>query len=125
MKNFWSKWTISASSGLFGKVVLVVAVSIGAGYAGTKIIGMPEDSPVAQAIARLIPFYIPFVTSVFFMNLSLILNWLSERRESKIKESESKNEELRLQNEGLKLQKEILELEIQRENQQSYPDNQK
>ena len=114
--GFWKKMVISASSGLFGRALFVVAITLGAGYAGTKFIEMSEANPIVQAIAKLIPFIIPFLLISIFMNLHLILDWLSERREAKVRESESKNE-------GLRLQKEILELEIQRDNQRSTQDD--
>ena len=53
MKNFWSKWFISASSGFFGKFVLALTLLI-AGTLGTVYL-LPKDNVVTTAIAGVIP----------------------------------------------------------------------
>ena len=108
--GFWKKMVISATSGLFGKIVLVVAVSLGIGFASTKFIALPEDSVIAKDLMRLLRFVVGVGLGILAVSLPMILRWLSERRQDRIRE--------------LELKKEILELEIQKENQQSPLDNQ-
>ena len=108
MKNFGKKWFISASSGLFGKVIFVI-VLLAAGIVGTAYL-LPEESAITKSISALVTFFVITVTMQFFFNLNTFKEWAQERRQDEIRK--------------LELEKDILELEIQRENQQFPPDNQ-
>ena len=108
MKNFWSKWFISASSGLFGKAIFVI-VLLTAGIVGSAYL-LPEESAITKSISALVTFLVVTGSMQFFFHLNTFKEWAQERRQDEIRK--------------LELEKEILELEIQRDNQQSPPDNQ-
>ena len=97
---------------LAGTILLILGIII-----VPKFISLPADNEVTQKLIDLVYKICFMVYGVLLLFLPKILDWSNERRETRIRESESKNE-------GLRLQKEILELEIQRDNQQTTPDNQ-
>ena len=114
--GFWKrnreKIAVDTISGLLIRIVIGATLLVLGIWIAPKFVTLPVDNVIVKELidlARRAILYVYFIL-IFFMRE--ILNWLSERREAKIRESESKNE-------GLRLQKEILELEIQRENQQS------
>ena len=45
MKNFGKRWVISASSGILGKIVLVL-LCLGAGIVGGQYISVPIDKDI-------------------------------------------------------------------------------
>ena len=45
MKNFWSKWFVSTSSGILGRMLLVV-LCLGAGFVGGQYISIPIDKEI-------------------------------------------------------------------------------
>ena len=108
MKNFWSKWFISASSGIFGKLIFIL-ILLAAGIVGSKYL-LPEESAITKTVSSLITFLVITITIQFFVHINTFKEWAQERRQNEIKK--------------LELEKEILELKIQQEHQQSPPDNQ-
>ena len=106
MKNFWSKWFISASSGLFGRLLFLIII-LGGGIVGSAYL-LPEESAITKTISSIMMFLAVTVTLQFFFNLNTFKAWAQERRQDEIRK--------------LELKKEIIELEIQRDNQQSPSD---
>ena len=115
MRNFGKKLLISASSGVLGKVLLVV-FGLCAGFAGSKFISLPADNSLVKGIlvGIFIIIFIPVLlgSMVIAAGFESILEWLSIRRNQE-------NEKLELENENLKLK-----LELRRQEQQFPPDNQ-
>ena len=114
MKNFGKKWFISASSGVLGKVLLVV-FGLCAGFAGSKFISLPVDNTIVEKVLTgiFVVIVILILPSFFLIMMYLleILEWLRIKKEQE-------NEGLELKNENLKL-----ELELLREKRQSQPDD--
>ena len=108
MKNFWSKWVISASSGILGKIVLVL-LCLGAGVVGGKFISVPIDKDIIIGAGFFIGIIALFFAFLSPYILAMILEWSAHRRESE-------NEKRQLENENLKLKLELQE-------KQSQPDN--
>ncbi|MCY4554149.1 MAG: hypothetical protein OXC79_10790 [Candidatus Poribacteria bacterium] len=108
MNNFGKKWFISASSGILGKIVLVL-LCFGAGVVGGNFISVPIDKDIIIGAGSFIGFIAVFFAFISPYILAMILEWLSDRRESE-------NENLQLENENLKLKLELQE-------KQSQPDN--
>ena len=108
MKNFWSKWFISASSGIFGKLFAIVL--LGGGIVGSVFL-LPEESTIVKSIVSLMPFIVGYGLSSVFINLPLFKEWSREARADRIREKELDNENLKLQ------------LELREKNQHSPPDN--
>ena len=101
MKNFKKKWFISASSGIFGKILLVF-LGLGAGYVGSTFISLPIDKDILKGIGfivGMVVFIFSFGAFIYFLDF---LEWLAHRRESE-------NERLQLENENLKLKLELQE----------------
>ena len=111
MKSFWSKWTISASSGLFGKLLFLIIVLCG-GIVGSAYL-LPEESAITKAMSTLVSFFVITVTMQFFFNLHTFKEWSREIRADRIKEQELRNEELKLK----------IELEKHQKKRQFAPDN--
>ena len=108
MKNFGKKWVISASSGILGKIVLVL-LCLGAGVIGGQYISVPIDKDIIIGAGVFIGVIALFFTFMIFIELPLILQWFAYRRESE-------NEKLQLENENLKLKLELQEKLSQRDN---------
>ena len=109
MKNFRKKWFISASSGLFGRLLFLIII-LGGGIVGSAYL-LPEESRITKVIASLIQFVVIYGMMNFFWNIETFKNWWSEGRETKIRELELKNENLKL------------ELELQQQKKQPTLDN--
>ena len=116
MRKFWSEWFISASSGLFGRILILI-VGMSAIYFGSKYVALPIDNVVIKEFIDLIHTIVLAVYGILLFKMPDILNWLSEKRKGRIKEQELRNENLKLENENLKLQ-----LELRQQEQQSLPD---
>lgn len=108
MKNFKKKWFISASSGIFGKILLVF-LGLGAGVVGGQFISVPIDKDIIMGSGLFIGIIALFLAFLSPYILAMILEWLAHRRESE-------NKRLQLENENLKLKLELQE-------KQSQPDN--
>ena len=109
MRKFLSEWFISASSGLFGRILILI-VGVSAVYVGSKYIPLPTDNVVIKEFIGLIHTIVLAVYGILLFKMSDILNWLSEKGKNRIKE-------LELENENLKLQ-----FELRQQEQQSLPD---
>ena len=92
MKNFGKKWFISASSGLFGKVIFVIVLLAAAGIVGSVYL-LPEESAMTRSISFLVSFLVITVTMQFFFNLHTLKEWAQERRQDGIKKLELENEQ--------------------------------
>lgn len=107
MRNFGKKWFISASSGIFGRILLVV-LCLGAGFVGGQYISVPIDKDIiigAGVFIGMITLFFPFLSPYI---LAMILEWLADKRKSE-------NENLQLENENLKLKLELQEKQAQRD----------
>ena len=116
MENFWSKWFISASSGIFSKLLFII-VLLGGGIVGSMYL-LPEQNALTKKLVSLTPFFVGYIASSLPMYLGIIRNWRREAKEDNFRELELKNDNLKLENENLKLQ-----LELRGQEQQSTPDN--
>lgn len=114
MKNFWSKWFISASSGIFSKLIFIT-VLLGGGIVGSMYL-LPEESELTKKLVSLTPFFVGYIASSLPMYLGIIRSWRREAKEDNFRELELKNENLQLENQKLKL-----ELELRQQEQQSPP----
>ena len=101
MKNFKKKWFISASSGMLGKILLVV-FGLSAGFVGGQFISVPIDKDIIAGAGVVIGIVVILFAIVISASFPLILEWLADRRESE-------NERLQLENENLKLKLELRE----------------
>ena len=114
MRNFGKKWFISASSGVLGKILLVV-FGLCVGVAGSRFISLPVDNNLIEKILTGILFLIIISVFPFFffvmVYFSEILEWLSVKNQQENKGLELKNEKLKL------------ELELLREKRQSLRDD--
>ena len=112
MKNFRKKWFISASSGIFGKILLII-FGFGVGIVGSQFFSVSIDSDIIKVVMGVAAFVIGLVaillTVMICVEFPQILEWFAYRRESE-------NENLQLENENLKLKLELQE-------KQSQPDN--
>ena len=108
MKNFWRKWIISASSGIFSRILILI-VGVGAVYVGSKYITLPTDNVVIKEFIGLMRTIVLAVYSILLFKLPDILNWSNEKGKDKVKEKE-------LENENLKLKLELQEKQSQRDN---------
>ena len=117
MRKFWSEWFISASSGLFGRILILI-VGVGAVYIGSKYITLPTDSVVIKEFIDLMRTIVFAIYGILLFKLPDILGWLSEKGKDRITEKELENENLKLENKNLKL-----ELELQQQKKQSTLDN--
>ena len=108
MKNFKEKWFISASSGMLGKILLVI-FGLSAGLVGSQFFSVPIDKDIIAGAGIVIGIVVILFTIMIIFSFPLILEWLADRRESE-------NERLQLENENLKLKLELQE-------KQSQPDN--
>ena len=108
MKNFGKRWVISASSGILGKIVLVL-LCLGAGIVGGQYISVPIDKDIIIGAGVFIGIIALLFTVMICAELPMILQWFAYRRESD-------NEKRQLENENLKLKLELQE-------KQSLPDN--
>ena len=108
MKNFGKKWFISASSGILGRILLVV-LCLGAGFVGGQYISVPIDKDIIVGAGFVVGFVVILFTITICVEFPQILEWFTYRRESE-------NEKLQLENENLKLKLELQE-------KQSQPDN--
>lgn len=109
MKNFGKKWFISASSGILGRILLVV-LCLGAGFVGGQYISVPIDKDIIVGAGVVIGFVVVLFAFLSPYFLSMILEWSIHKGNSKI-------ESQKLENENLKLK-----LELQRQEHQSPPD---
>ena len=105
--KFIKELLISATNGLFGKLLLVL-IGAGGGFTVSKVV---TSDNTQGTITILMTFNFAVVCSMigFFRNLNIFKEWAREQRQDEIKK--------------LELEKEILELEIQRDNQQSSQDD--
>lgn len=105
--KFIKELLISATNGLFGKLLLVL-IGAGGGFTVSKIV--TSDNTQATTMI-LITFNFAVVCPMigFFRNLDTFKEWAQEQRQDEIRK--------------LELEKEILELEIQQDNQQSSQDD--
>ena len=108
MQKFWRKWVISASSGIFGKIVLVLLCLV-AGAVGGQYISVPIDKDIIAGAGLVIGLIALLFTWLICMEFPLILEWFAHKRESE-------NEKLQLENENLKLKLELQEKQSQRDN---------
>ena len=111
MKNFKKKWFISASSGILGRILLVV-FCLGAGVVGGQYISVPIDKEIIIGAGAVAGIVVILLTIMIIAELPLILEWLAHRRESE-------NERLQLENENLKLKLELQEKQSQPDNDQT------
>lgn len=95
MKDFRKKWFISASSGIFGKILLVF-LGLGAGYVGRTFISLPIDKDILKGVGFIVGMVVFIFSIGAFIYFLDFLEWLAHRRESE-------NERLQLENENLKL----------------------
>ncbi len=109
MKNFWSKWFVSASSGILGRMLLVV-LCLGAGFVGGQYISIPIDKEIITGAGLFIGIIALFITAFFPIWLPMILEWSIMKKDFKIKSQELENENLKLK------------LKLQQQEQQSLPD---
>ena len=100
MRKFWSEWFISASSGLFGRILILI-VGVGAVYVGSKYITLPVDNEITKEFIDLIYKLCFMVYCILLFKMPDILGWL--RGKDRIKEKELENENLKLENKNLKL----------------------
>ena len=78
MKNFGKKWFISASSGILGRILLVV-LCLGAGFVGGQYISVPIDKDIIVGAGVVIGFVV-----VLFAFLSpYFLQYLRQKRLTK------------------------------------------
>ena len=108
MKDFRKKWFISASSGIFGKILLVF-LGLGAGYVGRTFISLPIDKDILKGVGFSVAMVIVILAFGGILYFPLILEWLAHRRDSG-------NERLQLENENLKLKLELQEKQSERDN---------
>ena len=106
--KFLKDLLISATNGLFGRLLLVL-IGVGGGITATKVV-TSNNPAVTGTIMGILPVVIGFSMAAFFRNLDVFKEWAREQRQDEIRK--------------LELEKEILELELHRENQQSPSDNQ-
>ena len=119
MKNFKKKWLISASSGIFGKILPII-FGIGIGIVGKQFFSVSIDSDITKGVMGIAAFVIALV-AIFFtvlicVEFPLILEWFAYRRESENEKIQLENENLQLENENLKLKSELQEKKSQRDN---------
>ena len=108
MKNFGKKWFISASSGILGRILLVV-LCLGAGFVGGQYLSVPIDKDIIVGVGFVIGFVVILFTLLIYAEFPLILEWFTHKRASE-------NEKIQLENENLRLK-----LELQRQEHQSKP----
>ena len=109
MKNFKEKWFISASSGLFGRVVFFVFL-LGGGIVGSVYL-LPKENTIIKTITGTLPFVIGACLAYLPSFLDLLKEWAQEARNDRIRALELKNENLKL------------ELELKQQEYQSPSDN--
>lgn len=109
MKNFWSKWFVSASSGILGRMLLVV-LCLGAGFVGGQYISVPIDKEIIAGAGIVIGIIAVFLAVISPLLLEMILQWSLEKKASEIELQELENENLKLK------------LKLQQQEQQSLPD---
>ena len=107
MRNFGKKWVISASSGIFGRILLVV-LCLGAGFVGGQYISVPIDKDIIKGVGFIVGMVVFIFAFGGMLYFPLILEWFAYRRESE-------NEKLQLENENLKLKLELQEKQSQRD----------
>ena len=115
MKKFWQKWVISASSGILGRILLVV-FCLSVGFFGRQFISVPIDKDIIIGAGVFIGIIAFLFTLMIFIELPMILQWFTYRRESD-------NENLQLENENLQLENKNLNLKLKLQEKQSQPDN--
>ena len=108
MKNFKKKWLISASSGILGRILLVV-FGLSVGFFGRQFISVPIDKDIIKGVGFIVGMVVFLFAFGGLLYFPMILEWFAYRRESD-------NEKLQLVNENLKLKLELQE-------KQSQPDN--
>ena len=95
MKNFWAKWFVSASSGILGRILLVV-LCLGAGFIGGQYISVPIDKEIIIGAGFFIGIIALLLTFLFPYLLAMILEWSIMKKESEIRSKELENENLKL-----------------------------
>ena len=115
MKNFGKKWFISASSGILGRILLVV-LCLGAGFIGGQYISAPIDSEIIKGAGIVVGIVVILFALTCTFAFPLILQWIADMRISNIEAQKLEHEKLQLENENLKLKLELQE-------KQSQPDN--
>ena len=100
MKNFWSKWFVSASSGILGRVLLIVLCLV-TGFVGSQYISVPIDKEIITGAGFLIVFIIVLLAFFSPLLLPMILEWSIMKKNLNFKSQELENENLKLK---LKLQ---------------------
>ena len=108
MRNFRKKWFISASSGILGRILLVV-FGLSVGFFGRQFISVPIDKDIIKGVGFIVGTVVFIFAFGGVLYFPLILEWFAYRRESD-------NEKRQLENENLKLKLELQE-------KQSQPDN--
>ncbi len=103
-KNFWKKWFLSASSGIFGRILLII-FCLTAGFVGSQYISIPIDKEIIAGAGLFIGCITVFLTIFSPVWLGMIFEWSLEKR--------------KLENENLKLK-----LELQQQEQESLSDDQ-
>ena len=104
----WEKISADTVSGLSVRVMAGIIFLVVGIVVFPKVVG-PIDNEIAKKLIDLVYKISSFVYFILILFLPKILNSRGEKRQDEIRK--------------LELQKEILELEIQRDNQQSTPDN--
>ncbi len=99
---------VSATSGLFGRLLLVL-IGAGGGFTIGKVFTVASSNVMPGALFFTFNFAVVCSMIGFFRNLSMFKEWSQDRRQDEIRK--------------LELEKEILELEMQRDNQQSTLNN--
>ena len=115
MKNFRKKWFISASSGIFGKIALVL-LCLGAGVVGGQYLSVPIDKDIIIGAGVFIGLIALLFTVLIFTEFPLILEWFTHKRASENEKIQLENEKIQLENENLRLKLELQEKQSQREN---------
>ena len=108
MKNFEKKWIISASSGILGRILLVI-LCLGAGFVGSQYISVPIDKDIIVGAGLVIGVVAILFTAMICVYFPEILEWFAYGRESETERIKLKSENLQLENENLKLKLELQE----------------
>ena len=119
--QFLKELLISATSGLFGRLLLVL-MSVGGGFTVGAVVTSGSSTMTTIMLLTTFNFAVTCSLIGFFRNLTIFKEWAREQRQDEVRKLELGNEQQKLKNEGLKLEKGVLEL--RQENQQSTPDNQ-
>lgn len=85
MRNFGKKWFISASSGIFGKILLII-FGFGVGIVGSQFFSGSIDSDIIKVVMGVAAFVIGLVAILFSVMICVefpqLLEWFAYRRAS-------------------------------------------